>query len=192
MEFYKKLGAWTVWTANYYENKLDISSIIVYTLNMRKTFWNIASYAQIHNNTIGTIELISDSTIDDYGGACSTRVDWLITGFAAKIKIEVKKDIPQYQQIAMLYHELGHANCHKNKCKCFTPAKQNRVLSEIHAHRYTLEHLLKNKYHKALEWYVYQIVRISTSQNSCLYVRQAAQTIMRNKLYETCKGKMPR
>ena len=152
-----------------------------------KTFWNIANRAKISNSTIDTIILTRKGDIDDYGGAYSARIDFLIAGFAAKIKIGIQRDLLQYQQIAMLYHELGHADCHKRKCRCFTPAKQNRKLSEIHAHKYTLEHLLKDGYHKALKWYINQVVKMPTESDNCLYVRQAALTVIKSKLFEECQ-----
>ena len=67
--------------------------------------------------------------------------------------IFVYKYQPLYAQMHVLLHEKGHFLCHKKKCECI----KKDILGEIHATKYALEQLYKNKYDISLVHYVHQI-----------------------------------
>lgn len=68
--------------------------------------------------------------------------DWAVNRWNAKPEIYILKTLPLQEQLTYLYHELGHLDCFRKRCKCFVV---NKVAMEFHAHRFALKHIPDKK-----------------------------------------------
>ena len=97
--------------------------------------------------------------------------------------IEIQKDLKEHEKLAVLVHEIAHANCDKNNCICWTT--EDNVLREYHAYKYSLEWLLKNNCPEALKFTIKSIKSNSEIQDFEQHT-QAAQRIVKLKLWQKC------
>ncbi len=97
-----------------------------------------------------------------------------------KACIEVLGSLSKYQKIATLLHEIGHAKCSKEKCKC---RLAHSAEGEIHANKYALNWLLKNKRKKMLRM---EMGHIEDNSDRTDYYGEAAKHIMESKLWQKC------
>ena len=95
--------------------------------------------------------------------------------------IEILNSLSKYKKINTLLHEIGHAKCDKEKCPCMK--LDDYIEGEIHAYKYTLEWLLKNKQKKALK---IEIEHIEDHLGRTDYYCEAAKHIMKLKLWQKC------
>lgn len=102
-------------------------------------------------------------------------------------KIEILDSLLLHEKIATLAHEIGHALCYEKRCKCLQPetVKKNYALAEIHAYKYVLSWLLKNKQKQALIWEMGRIKENSLNPYAGHY-REATKHIMKLKLWQKC------
>ncbi len=97
-----------------------------------------------------------------------------------KACIEVLDSLSRHQKIAILLHEIGHAKCSKEKCKC---RYANSAEGEIHANKYALNWLLKNKRKKILRM---EMGHIEDNSDRTDYYGEAEKYIMKTKLWQKC------
>jgi len=96
-------------------------------------------------------------------------------------RIEIKKKMTSPEKEGTLSHEMGHARCHKNNCKCYT--KYNRVLQEIHAELYALHLLLRHGKVNALK---VRFDRLRNDWNGWPHCE--AKAVIRNRrIYKRCQ-----
>ena len=95
--------------------------------------------------------------------------------------IEIDKNINKYKKLAVLAHEIGHAICFQNNCKCVT--EKSNYIAEFHANYFALNWLKENKCKKSLKWL---INLINQQQHDYDVHGEAARKIKRTKLYRDC------
>jgi len=98
--------------------------------------------------------------------------------------IEIDNNLENYQKIATLIHEIGHALCGEKKCQCVKTYEENPKLAEIHAYKYELKWLLEHKQKKALKYEMEGIK--SFIENRPDHYAEAAKHIMKLKLWQKC------
>lgn len=60
--------------------------------------------------------------------------------------VQVNPSLSKIERMVVLIHELGHAICHREHCKCYTEYDgKNKYLPELHAYRFFLKFTLKHK-----------------------------------------------
>ena len=96
-------------------------------------------------------------------------------------RIEILSSLSDWQKLTTLIHEISHAKCHKEKCGCDDVADKSGA--EIHAYRYTLEWLLKNKRRKTLRSEMKHLVKQSDRED---YYGKVAKHIMKLELWQKC------
>ncbi|MCK5611627.1 hypothetical protein KAR91_57685 [Candidatus Pacearchaeota archaeon] len=102
--------------------------------------------------------------------------------FDANHHIGIKDDLKDYQKIAVLIHEIGHAKCDKKNCDCMK--NPNHKYREIHAYMYELKWLLKHNQREGLNWIVNKLIDIANWEPG--YYTEAAKHIMKTKLWQKC------
>lgn len=103
-------------------------------------------------------------------------------GFYINDVILIKASLPNYKKLVIVFHELGHHICYKSKCKCsFGP--QN-LLSEVHAHKFCLNELIKNKHFSSL-FFAMQIplLWIWKCPQKRLFYRKAGHRILDSEIW---------
>jgi Zn-dependent peptidase ImmA (M78 family) len=103
--------------------------------------------------------------------------------------IKIDLTLKEHEKLAILAHEMGHALCDKNKCKCFSEIRKNMngvsSLAEYHAHKFALKWLLDNGCKRALRYYIKTIRKLSKPPIIEAYIK-AAKRIMKLKLWQKC------
>lgn len=97
--------------------------------------------------------------------------------------IEILDSLENYQKIATLIHEISHAVCKANNCECYIKQQKQPELAEIHAYKFELAWLLKNKQKETLE---YEIRNIPLLKNRSDHYAGAVKHIMKLKLWQKC------
>ena len=87
-------------------------------------------------------------------------------------------------RIVVLAHEVGHAICHKNKCKCFDI--KHGMLCEFHANLFALTWLYKQHDTEALYVCIKHIISQSRKLNHSMGHARAAKFLLRTKLWKKC------
>lgn len=98
--------------------------------------------------------------------------------------IEIFNELENYQKIATLAHEIGHANCYEKNCKCMR--NLDHTEREIHAMKFQLRWLLKHEQKDSLKWETDHIIKQANGSVSRLYYLKAAKHIMKLKLWQEC------
>lgn len=120
---------------------------------------------------------------------------WNLVGCYGWVKIRtsqkniyISNTLEEHQKLAVLAHELGHALCDKNNCKC-SPAMKTlpytSSLVEYHANKFAFKWLLDNKCKQALKYGIELIREQSLWSNHDPHGR-AARCIMKLKLWQKC------
>jgi len=86
--------------------------------------------------------------------------------------------------VFILAHEIGHAFCHKNKCKCFDI--KHGMLCEFHANLFALTWLYKQHDTEALYVCIKHIISQSRKLNHSMGHARAAKCLLRTKLWKKC------
>lgn len=98
--------------------------------------------------------------------------------------IEIHAKLEDYQKIAILAHEIGHAKCYEKNCKCMK--NSDHTEREIHATKFELRWLLKCKQKNSLRWEMNDIIKQVNGCTLRLYYLKAAKHIMKLKLWQKC------
>lgn len=93
--------------------------------------------------------------------------------------IEILGSLSHDEKMAAVIHEISHAICFKNKCKC----RDMDVLGEVHAHKHTLKWLMDNKLKKALKREMIHLYRMLERKD---YYNEATKQVMKTKLWQKC------
>ncbi len=97
--------------------------------------------------------------------------------------IRIQESRPQYQQEAVLAHEIGHARCKANKCGCM---QNTGAAREYRAQKFALTWLLKHENKPALSFLI-DIIEEVLEDNPDSAHGLANKRIMKLKLWEKCK-----
>jgi hypothetical protein len=101
------------------------------------------------------------------------------------VYIKIEETMSYDEKVYSLAHELGHALCHKNKCKCYAKhSNRNEMLREYHAFKYSLELLLRLKHKQSLIPCIDEI--IYSFYNYDEKYKIAAIRIMKTDLWKQC------
>jgi len=96
-------------------------------------------------------------------------------------RIEVDKTLKKHEHIAVLSHEIAHALCDVKNCNC----RESKILEEIHAHKYSLNLLLKHEQKASLKWLLMKIEEHLNCSHFSPAI-EAAKHIMKLKLWQKC------
>jgi len=105
-----------------------------------------------------------------------------------KMYIKMNVNISKSAQISTLAHEIGHALCSVNNCKC--QEDDHKILAEHHANMFCLKYLLKTKQAEPIKAYINLIERQASFKafdSRFVRAKEAAKKIMKLKLWEKCK-----
>ena len=98
--------------------------------------------------------------------------------------IEIRKDLTNGQKIITLIHEVGHALCDSEGCKCMS--NPDHTQREIHANKFVLRRLMKYKLKKEIKVEMVQIEKQANGLTNYIYYKTAAKHIMKLKLWQKC------
>lgn len=102
--------------------------------------------------------------------------------FDAEHHIEIDDNLPNYKKIAVLIHEISHAECDKENCDCMK--NPNHKYREIHAYTYELKWLLEHEQKKGLNWVMNKLKSWAKYDSDCY--AEAAKHIMKTELWQKC------
>ena len=102
--------------------------------------------------------------------------------FDAEHYIKIDDNLKDYKKIAVLIHEIAHANCDKENCDCLK--NPDRIEREIHAYMYELKWLLEHKQKKGLKWVMNKLTYWAKYDSDCY--AGAAEYIIKTKLWQKC------
>ena len=105
----------------------------------------------------------------------------------AENHIKVYSGAKEYEQIAVLAHEIGHALCEEKKCKCRKSLPGDHAPTEYHAMKFGLNWLLKHRHKESLMWEVDNLEKWSVFCQCSPDHQKAARKVMKLKLWKKCK-----
>lgn len=106
--------------------------------------------------------------------------------------IEISNSKSEEEQLSTLAHEVGHAMCEQENCRCMLRGSidcNSTQLSEFHACLFQLRWLLGNQYLQALELGIDTIMRCAANYFDDNYKdahSSSAMRIMETKLWQNC------
>ena len=104
-----------------------------------------------------------------------------ITG---KAHIEIDSKLTNNQKITTLIHEIGHAFCDAKGCKCMK--NSDHTEREIHTNIFVLRQLIKHKQKEILREEIHHIEQVAAGAAFHEYYINAADHIMKIKLWQKC------
>lgn len=107
-----------------------------------------------------------------------------IKGYTGKACIEILDELDNCQKVAVLVHEIAHANCDVKNCKCMK--NMDHTEREIHANKFVLSWLLKHKQKEALKREINGLTQQANGCTNYKYYIKAAKHVMGLKLWQKC------
>ncbi len=103
--------------------------------------------------------------------------------------IIISANLPYAHKVLTLYHEIRHYQCHKIRCECVKNGVNNgcnHELYEQHAYTCMLEKCLEKGILPSLKFGIDNIEDKSHNKNTTEHERNAAQQVLKTKLYKDC------
>lgn len=145
------------------------------------------------------IQMTPQEAIDKLTALCPCEIRYINTvrnfyesrGPAGTPQIVISTHGTIHRQVAALAHEVGHATCVANNCKCVRcirlSTRCQSQLFEYHANIFSLTWLLSNKLMHSLYDLTSCIADVANNRtDSETYYRKSAAKVIKTRLYQNC------